>query len=161
MKNLFKTISIVALILSFIACKSSKTAKTPAEETVAESTKENNTITENYWKLIELYGKPVVMIESMRKEPHMILKIEDNRVNGNGGCNGFGGTYELVPMNKIKFLQMMSTMMACIGGMEIETEMLKMFEEVDNYTLSPDGKYLSLNKAHRVPLARFEVVYLQ
>jgi len=35
------------------------------------------------------------------------------------------------------------------------------FDVVDNYTVSEDGKYLSLNRARMAPLARFEVVYLK
>jgi len=44
--------------------------------------------------------------------------------------------------------------------MEIEEELKKVIEMADNYSLSEDGKYLSLNRARMAPLARFEVVYL-
>ena len=118
-------------------------------------------ITEKYWKLIELNGKPVVLDESFKQEPFFILKNEERRVNGHGGCNTFFGTFEIDPAAKrIKFSQMSTTMMMCLN-MEIEDGMKKVFEMTDNYSLSPDGKYLSLNRARMAPLARFEVVYLR
>jgi heat shock protein HslJ len=51
----------------------------------------------------------------------------------------------------------MSTLMAC-PDMETEQMLLGIFERVDNYSLSADGKTLSLNKARMAPLARFEAV---
>ena len=95
------------------------------------------------------------------REAFIILKDEDNRVNGNGGCNTLFGTYEIErTTNRIKFSQMASTMMACLN-MEIENELKRALEMADNYSLSADGKYLSLNRARMAPLAGFEVVYLR
>jgi len=51
-------------------------------------------------------------------------------------------------------------MMACLN-MEIEDELKRALEMADNYSLSSDGKFLSLNRARMAPLARFEVVYLR
>ena len=117
-------------------------------------------ITEKYWKLIEINGKPVSMDESAGRTPFIILKNEGNRVNANGGCNSLSGSYEIGQGNRIKFSQMISTMMACVN-MEIETELKKALETTDNYSLSADGQHLSLNRARMAPLARFEVVYLR
>ena len=121
---------------------------------------QQESITEKYWKLIEINGKPVVMDESTGREPFIILKNEGNRINANGGCNSLTGSYEISQGNRIKFSQMISTMMACVH-MEIETELKKALEMTDNYTLSADGQYLSLNRARMAPLARFEAVYLR
>ena len=117
-------------------------------------------ITEKYWKLIELNGNPVVNDDTLNREPYIIFKA-DNRINGTGGCNIFNGSYELQEStNRIKMSQVMSSMMAC-ANMEIEGELLRILQSVDNYTLSADGTTLSLNKARMAPLARFEVVYLK
>jgi len=121
-------------------------------------------VVEKYWKLVEIQGKPVVLGENAGREPFIILRAESGRVNGNTGCNTIMGSYELEPAaNRIRFSQMASTQMMCLSAevMEIESEMLKMFGMVDNYSLSPDGKYLSLNRARMAPLARFEAVYLR
>ena len=141
---------MISLVFVVVACRTSSSL--PAQQ---------GGITEKYWKLVEINGKPVVLDESTSREPHIILKETDNRVNGNGGCNTLFGTYEIDrAANRIRFSQMGSTMMACIN-MEIENELKKVLEMVDNYSLSADGKYLSLNRARMAPLAKFEVVYLK
>ena len=118
------------------------------------------TITDKYWKLIEINGKQVTWNESFRREPFLILRSEEQRVNGSSGCNTFLGTFEIDPVvNRIKFSQMASTRMMCLD-MEIENAMKNVFEMANNYTLSPDGKYLSINRA-RMALARFEAVYFK
>lgn len=112
-------------------------------------------LTETYWKLTELRGKAVT---DFAREPHIILKREDGQVIGTGGCNGMGGTYELKKPNRIRFLRMMSTMMACAKGMETEQQLHKVLEETDSYTLA--NGTLQLNRARMAPLAKFVPVYL-
>ena len=115
-------------------------------------------ITEKYWKVTELYGKPVPRDETYRKEPHLILKSEANRLAGHGGCNAFTGSYEVKTGNRIAFSKIVSTRMAC-PNMEIESQLFKVLDSVDNYVLN--GDTLTLNKARMAPLARFEAVYLK
>lgn len=117
--------------------------------------KEEEGIQNKYWKLIELNGRPVKVSDKFRREPHFILRA-DSTINGHGGCNGFGGNYQLEGMNGVRFSQLMSTLMAC-EGVEFEPEYFRMFEEIDNYTLKSDT--LSLNKGKRAPSARFISVY--
>ena len=57
--------------------------------------------------------------------------------------------------NRIEFSRGMSTLMAC-ENMEVETELAKVLEQADNYTI--EGDILSLNKARVAPLARFKRV---
>jgi heat shock protein HslJ len=147
MKTFFQIITLVFIVGS---CKTTSSSVKPQPE---------NSITEKYWKLIEINGKPVVLDETTPREAFIILKNEDHRVNGNGGCNTLNGTYEISQGNRIKFSQMASTMMACLN-MEIENELKRVLEMTDNYSLSDDGKFLSLNRARMAPLARFEAVYL-
>ena len=157
MKVLFQLFTAIVIAFSLSACKCSTSAK---KGDVASSTEnvQDNAITEKYWKLIELNGN-AVDIQSLNREPHIILKKEDNRLNGTGGCNAFNGSYELENTTlRIKFSQVVTTMMACMN-MEVESQMYKALESVDNYTISADGKYLSLNKGRMAPLARFELVH--
>ncbi len=121
-------------------------------------TKDMSGITEKYWKLVELNGKPITKTDDMRKEPHMILHTAGKRINANGGCNSMMGSYELQPGNRIRFTKMAGTLMAC-PNMEIEDQLRKVLEMADNYNL--DGDKLVLNKARMAPLARFEAVYLK
>jgi heat shock protein HslJ len=150
MKTLFQITAIIVLVMAMGACKTKSVA-----------TAQSDGITEKYWKLIEINGKPVAPSKTFVREPSIILKNEGNRVNGHGGCNTLTGSYEIDrTAQRIKFSQMATTMMACIN-MEVEEELKKALEMTDNYSLSADGKYLSLNRARMAPLARFEVVYLK
>jgi len=115
-------------------------------------------IVEKYWKLIELNGMPFTPSEHQAIEPHFILKVENNRITGNGGCNSINGAYVIETGNRIKFTQMFSTMMACIN-METESKFLQVLNNVDNYTINNDT--LSLNRARMAPLARFAAVEME
>jgi heat shock protein HslJ/uncharacterized lipoprotein NlpE involved in copper resistance len=114
-------------------------------------------LVETYWKLTELMGKPVAKTPQDQKEPHIILKRQDNRVQGFAGCNSLGGFYELKG-NSLKFREITTTLMAC-ADMEVETKFKEVLEIVDNYSIRQNS--LSLNKAKMAPLARFEAVYLK
>lgn len=118
-------------------------AKTP-------DTQADSRLSGTYWKLLELYGQPVTAANG-QKEPHLILQDSTNRVSGNGGCNGLMGRYELGPGNRIRFMQLASTMMAC-PDMTTETQFKKALETADSYALR--GDTLVLNRARMAPLAR-------
>jgi heat shock protein HslJ len=150
MKTLFQIAGVIIIVSIMGACKSaSSSVKTQPDG-----------ITEKYWKLIEINGKTVAG-DDLPKQPFIILKAEGNLVTGNGGCNTLTGTYEIDrTANRIKFSQMATTLMACLN-MEVEDQLKRALEMADNYSLSSDGKYLSLNRARMAPLARFEVVYLK
>lgn len=113
-------------------------------------------ITEKYWKLIELRGEKISVNENQQREAHFILKEDNNRVTGHGGCNFFNGSYQLGAHNQVEFSQMVSTRMACMD-ITYEGDYLKIFEIADNYTIKDDT--LSLNKARMAPLAKFVSVY--
>lgn len=115
-------------------------------------------LTEKYWKLKSINGKPVVWEEGYQREPHIIFKTDNNKVVGHGGCNGFSGKYELRKANKISISQVVSTRMMC-SHMDTEMDMLKALNEVDNYEVNGDHLLLYNEKSN--PLASFEVVYLR
>ena len=104
-----------------------------------------------YWKLVELGGRRLET-PAGGKEAHFLLLPGSDRINGNGGCNTFMGTYEESEGSRIRFSQMATTMMACIEA-GYEPEYLKGFDTADNYTLNRDT--LSLNRARMAPLDRF------
>jgi heat shock protein HslJ len=151
------------LILFLILSVGIFTCSTQQETLAGDETKVStaNSITEKYWKLVELNGLKIVRSKNQTKEPYFILKLKDNRVIGHGGCNSFGGTYELQGVNKIKFSKIVSTMMACIDSsdMEIESQLFRVLEMADNYYINVDT--LQLNRARMAPLAKFEAVYLK
>ncbi|WP_405609963.1 META domain-containing protein [Polaribacter sp. Asnod1-A03] len=117
----------------------------------------NISVTEKYWKLKTLSGKEIKMAENQKREIFILLKNEDNRITGFGGCNTINGEYTLKEGNKIEFKKMFSTKMFCPNT--DESEFLKALNSVDNYTIKDD--VLSLNVGKRAPLAVFEAVYMQ
>lgn len=120
--------------------------------------KNNEPITEKYWKLKTLEGKDVKMVKNQEKEIYFMLKTDENRVTGFAGCNTILGSYTLEKGNRIRFSNMGSTMMACPDVDINESDFLKIFELADNYTIN--GDELSLNVGRRAPLAVFEAVYM-
>ncbi|MBV5327707.1 MAG: META domain-containing protein [Chlorobium sp.] len=116
------------------------------------------TLTETYWKLTEVMGKPLKTSAMQKREAHLILKKDGSRVQGFGGCNTFFGSYGLNPGNRIHFDKIASTMMAC-PDMETESGFFKVLQMADNYAIQ--GDKLQLNKARMAPLAKFEAVYLK
>ena len=120
--------------------------------------KDKNSITERYWKLIELNGQKIPDSENEKKEAHIILKIKDNQVIGNGGCNSLNGTYSLSEGSHIKFSRMVSTRMAC-PGMETEQQLLNALESTENYFINSDT--LLLHKAKMSTMAKFASVYFK
>lgn len=107
------------------------------------------------WKLVELNGKPVENNPDKDKVCFIRIQQKDNRISGFAGCNSFFGTYELNQGNRIIFSKLGSTMMAC-PNMAAETELLKVLETVNNYTIS--GNSLYLNRALLAPLVKFEMM---
>lgn len=143
-------VTIAALIFANCSHKNLPPALPPGNIT---------SLTETYWKLTELMGQPIVYVGGGAKEMHLILKKEESRLIGQGGCNSFMGSYTLFEdNNRIKFSQLAATLMAC-PNMEKEKEFMDVLQKVDNYTINE--KLLSLNKAKMAPLAKFEAVYLK
>jgi uncharacterized lipoprotein YbaY/heat shock protein HslJ/uncharacterized lipoprotein NlpE involved in copper resistance len=111
-----------------------------------------------YWKLIELDGKKVTMAPTQAREVRITLASEDSRLIAFGGCNQLAGSYVLEG-NKLKFTQMISTLMVCVSPfMELDGNVLKTLDATNNYRI--DGEQLTLLGGDQV-LARFEAVYLK
>lgn len=110
------------------------------------------------WMLIELNGKPVSSYNKHAKSAYISFTEKDMRFGGFGGCNSYGGTFEVTPeTGRIKFGQSVSTMKACFAdGVEAEPLLMKAIRSADNYTIH--NGVLSLNKARMAPLARFQMI---
>jgi len=112
-------------------------------------------ITDTYWRLTELMGKPVSAAVAGKKEVYIRLRSNGN-LESFAGCNGVGGRFEVKPGLKISFSNMMGTMMAC-DELAAENKLLEALRQADNYI--HHGKVLLLNKGRKAPLARFEADY--
>jgi heat shock protein HslJ len=119
--------------------------------------KEKLLITEKYWKLIELNGKPLPSIKR-EKEPFLVLKDKGKNFGGHGGCNTLLGKYELGERNKIAFSDLVTTMMACEDS-DTELALRDALESTDHYVI--DGDFLKLEDARNKVNAKFLRVYLK
>jgi copper homeostasis protein (lipoprotein) len=123
--------------------------KQPAAAAVSDAP-----ITDTYWKLTELLGKPVDTAVK-RKEIFLQFDKEVGRVTGSGGCNSVSGTYTVEANGKITMSKMISTRMAC-SAMQDESAFLQALSKVNTYIVS--GNMLQLTTGKMAPLLVFEAV---
>jgi heat shock protein HslJ len=143
-RRLFSLV-ITTVLASLTSCHTAKQATTGSASLVGKS-----------WKLVELNGRMVPPSEQSKKEPFLILNASEKRINGNGGCNSFFGSYELQGNNGITFSKIGSTKMACPNDvMEVELNLFKALESTNQFTLRNDT--LILTQANMSLLAKFVV----
>ena len=93
------------------------------------------------WRLVS-YGSPAAPAPAAPDVDTSIVFGEDGKVNGNVGCNGFGGDYT-VDGNVITFGQIVSTLMFCEGPVgDQETTTLNVF--AGSATFVMDGDTLTI-----------------
>lgn len=113
---------------------------------------------DTYWKLIEIDGEKVQLVEGQKREVRITLASQDARVFGFSGCNQLMGGYEQEG-DTLRFSKLAGTMMMCAPPlMTLERQVLKAIGETSRYRI--DGEQLTLFDGDRV-VARFESVYLR
>ena len=96
------------------------------------------------WRL-DSYGAPGNTTPAAPDVDTSIVFKEDGKIEGNVGCNGFGGDYT-VDGNTITFGPIVSTLMFCEGPVgEQETTTLNVLVETASYTL--DGDTLTITSS--------------
>ena len=160
MRHLSILLSTLIGASMLVGCAASSSQESPTEsirvdvaapEVIVPETR----LQEVYWKLIGVAGKAVIE-ETHGREAYMILRLEDRRLQGFGGCNILLGSYELnEASHKVKFSRVASTMMAC-PRLRDESEFLKALEKVEEYSI--EEGVLLLQKEGK-PVATFEAVY--
>ena len=125
MKKIFVLLSVMAIALG--ACSSAKPASIVGE-----------------WTL-ESYGDPANPTPAAPDVETSIIFGDDGQVNGNVGCNGFGGDYKTGD-GTITFGALFSTLMFCEGAAgEQEQVTLAVFVGTTSYTLN--GNTLTVTSA--------------
>jgi putative lipoprotein len=114
-----------------------------ASTAVAGKQSESSPLLGTYWKLVELHGKPAVVLAEQRREPHIRLSASEPRMTGHGGCNGVGGNFELQDQ-QLRFTGLMGTMMACPepDAMQQESSFLQTLGTVRRFRI--EGRHLVL-----------------
>ena len=89
------------------------------------------------WRL-DSYGSPGNTTPAAPDVDTSIVFKEDGKIEGNVGCNGFGGDYT-VEGNMITFGPIVSTLMFCEGSVgDQETTTLNVLAETVSYTIEGD-----------------------
>jgi len=114
-------------------------------------------LTETYWKLIELDGQAAV-IGAGGRELHMVLASDGSRVHGFSGCNRLTGSYQRTD-GQLSFSQLASTRRACMEGMEQEQRFLDGLGRTSRFIIR--GDTLTLYSGDAQPTMRFVAVALQ
>jgi copper homeostasis protein (lipoprotein) len=136
----------LALVLTNLAgCASKSTPEEPTQSTA--------TLVNTYWRLGKV-GERVVTTPQGAQDIYFVMQSDNQRVAGFSGCNRMMGAYVLNG-SQIKFDQMASTRMACLGdGMKIEEQFLAIFPLVSRWEIS--GQTLRLLDADGKALATFQ-----
>jgi heat shock protein HslJ len=96
------------------------------------------------WKLVSYgdAGNPTPAIPNV----DAFIKFEDGQMNGNVGCNGFGGEYKLSG-DQITFSGIMSTMMYCEETSMQEQGVLSIFSDNTKLPIQLNGNTLTITSA--------------
>ena len=94
-------------------------------------------LTDTYWKLVEVDGQPVEVTGQMR-EPYIVLDGQDGRFHGSGGVNRLLGGYS-TDGDTVTFSQVASTMMAGLPeAMQQEQQIVGALERVRGFHIAGD-----------------------
>jgi heat shock protein HslJ len=106
------------------------------------------------WRLVS-YGSPENLAPAAADVDTSIAFGEDGKINGNVGCNGFGGDYA-VEGNTITFGSIVSTLMFCEGPVGVqETTTLNVLAESVTFVMEGDTVTLtSADGSEVIVLAR-------
>ena len=114
-------------------------------------------LTNTYWKLVELDGARVSMTPEQEREVRITLD-DNGKVIGFTGCNRVMGGYT-VAADVLRFTQLAGTRMMCPPpAMQLESAVLANLNSVTGFRI--DGEQLILLK-DGAPVARYESVYLK
>jgi heat shock protein HslJ/pimeloyl-ACP methyl ester carboxylesterase len=120
-----------------------------------ETSTVQTTLSNTYWKLIEVNGAPVQSRDD-QPEVHMLLERVGNQVRGFAGCNRFFGSYE-VRGDSLRFGQLASTMTAC-PYLDEESAFFAAMQKVSRFEIMGEMLELQGEGSSRV---RFRAVYLE
>lgn len=143
-------------LLMLLSCEASY--KSGAEH---ENMSPTASLTNTYWKLIELNSEPVVMPQNQARESHMVLHSENQRLAGFGMCNHFFGKFveleQSLGKGTLQFNTIGATQMACPDLNHNEQAFFEVFAKKGMYKI--DGETLILSDRNNEIVAKFSAVY--
>jgi copper homeostasis protein (lipoprotein) len=108
---------------------------------------------DQFWTLVQLKGKPVVLPESGRA-PGLMLHTDNSRLSGSGGCNQLLGSYSLEG-SLVQLNMVAATRMACLSPGNVDAELIETLTQVKSWNIL--GQRMELYDQLGRLLARFEV----
>jgi len=142
-------------LLAAVACSPDEPqAEMPPEATPADDRNPDVSLTDTYWKLVELNGAAVEPGEG--KELHLTLR-GDEQVSGYSGCNQFTGSVT-VSADGLAFGPIAGTRRMCERVMDQEYAFLQALENARRFDI--DGDSLTIQSATGETSMRFVAVYM-
>lgn len=93
------------------------------------------------WALKEIKGKAVTANDFGSELPYMDLHTDISQFTGFAGCNRMKGKLFISEGNQLKFVEVITTRMACLGNNR-ENDFLKAFEAATQYEIRDNLLYL-------------------
>lgn len=109
-------VGLAVVLASCCACRNGLTPKTP--------------ITDIRWTVVQIGSDPVDVNDNY----YLTLSGSDDRINGRGDCNSFGGTYVADSYGNIRIGQVAATRAFC-PNQQMEDKFFKALGEIDGYSL--------------------------
>jgi len=150
-------VAVLAALFLITSCAPEDTATTESSAAAPESEtmKPDVSLTNTYWKLVELNGGAVEPGED--RELHMTLRGDD-QVSGYAGCNHFTGSVT-VAGDGIAFGPIASTRRMCANAMQQEDALLQALENAARFAI--EGEDLAIENAGGEMTMRFVAVYME
>lgn len=154
MKNNHVCMFLLLLCLAGSVLAETETDTGAVAVVVAESTP---ALVGTPWRLVEVNGFAVDAAASGR-DVYLVLQESENLFGGFGGCNRFGGSYDLAD-DRLTFQSIRSTKMACPETMELEARFMRALNQVATWKTSEqqlrffaeDGTVLAVFESFTLP----------
>ena len=122
-----------------------------------ERNRADASLSNTYWRIVNLGGEELRTSEG-RKEPHIILRVNEKRFAATVGCDQMAGSYE-TDGPSLRFGQAAMTMMACPPPLDrLERLLANTLAQTAGWRIY--GQFLELFDADGKPLAVLQAVYL-
>ena len=111
---------------------------TPTQFVPPATNLNSNELTGTKWLLVSLNGT-AVPVPTGQSKPVTLEFGPDGQASGSGGCNSYGGTYQ-VQNSALTFGPLISTMMACADdtAMQQEAQYFKVLQASSQFTQTAD-----------------------
>jgi heat shock protein HslJ len=112
-----------------------------------------NPLLHDIWALESIEGEKIIIDETVKNLPVLEIYIKEERVHGNTSCNTINGKVK-INGNKISFLEIITTEMACPGN--VEQRFLSALNKVNNYKIEKMKLYLYEDNTELLALKKID-----